>query len=144
MAPQHPMLKQDQASHWMGIRLLTVEPGHAIIEMDIRDEMVNGFGMVHGGMTFAFADTAFALACNSSDPEELDQSITVGTGVDINYLAPAYRGQTLQAEATLTHRTGRTCLVDVTVTCKQKLIAEFRGRGRSITPPAPTTEGHPA
>lgn len=90
MSATHPMLEGDCASDWMGIRVLTAQLGHAIIEMDIKHEMVNGFGIIHGGMTFAFADTAFALACNHSDPELYAQSITVGAGVDVNYIASTY------------------------------------------------------
>ena len=140
MKANHPMLEGDYASEWMGIRLISAQLGHAILEMDIRHEMVNGFGVIHGGMTFAFADTAFALACNHSDPELYAQEITVGAGVDINYIAAAYEGQTLRAEARLKTQYGRNSIVDVTVTCGGKLIAEFRGRGRTIKPPT-ATEG---
>lgn len=138
MATAPPMLEGDYATEWMGIRLVHLEEGHAIIEMDVKRDMLNGFGFIHGGMTFAFADTAFALACNHLDPEEYAKSITVGAGVDINYIASAYEGQTLRAESRLTARYGRNSIVDVTVTCGEKLIAEFRGRGRSINPPNPT------
>lgn len=131
----HPMLEGDRASDWMGIRVLTAQLGHAIIEMDIKHEMVNGFGIIHGGMTFAFADTAFALTVNSLNPEEFSKKITVSSGADINYVASAREGQTLRAEGKLAASYGRNSLVDVTVTCEGQLIAEFRGRGRTITPP---------
>ena len=64
----HPVLENDYASEWMGIEVLTLGDGHATIRMTLRQEMLNGFGMAHGGMIFAFADSAFALACNPADP----------------------------------------------------------------------------
>ena len=60
----HPILKNDYASEWMGIEVVALDDGHATIRMTLRQEMLNGFGMAHGGMIFAFGDTAFALACN--------------------------------------------------------------------------------
>lgn len=135
MATPHPMLTQDYASHWMGIRVLDLAEGYSRIEMDIRREMLNGFGIAHGGMTFAFADTAFALACNSSNPEDLAQHVTVSTGADVTYLASPTEGQTLTAEATLISSYGRNCLVDVVVTSGTQEMLRMRGRGRRITPP---------
>ena len=64
----HPILKDDYASEWMGIEVLALDDGHATIRMTLRQEMLNGFGMAHGGMIFAFGDTAFALACNPVKP----------------------------------------------------------------------------
>ena len=64
----HPILKDDYASEWMGIEVLALDDGHATIRMTLRQEMLNGFGMAHGGMIFAFGDTAFALACNPANP----------------------------------------------------------------------------
>lgn len=55
--------------------------------MTLRPEMMHGFGVTHGGMIFAFADSAFALACNSTGGD--GDSVTVASGVDINFLAPA-------------------------------------------------------
>ena len=64
----HPILKDDYASEWMGIEVVALDEGHATIRMSLRQEMLNGFGMAHGGMIFAFGDTAFALACNPANP----------------------------------------------------------------------------
>ena len=64
----HPILENDYASEWMGIEVLALSDGHATIRMTLRQEMLNGFGMAHGGMIFAFADSAFALACNPATP----------------------------------------------------------------------------
>src|SRR5688500_19121394 len=64
----HPILESDSASEWMGIQVVALDDGHATIRMTLRQEMLNGFGMAHGGMIFAFGDTAFALACNPAGP----------------------------------------------------------------------------
>jgi acyl-CoA thioesterase len=152
----HPILENDYASEWMGIQVLAVSDGHATIRMTLRQEMLNGFGMAHGGMIFAFADTAFALACNPVHPApgEAD-SITVASGVDINFLKPAYRGQVITAVADQRSSAGRSGLYDIQIFAADagarpdagpgagpssdpssgapgELIAEFRGRSRTI------------
>ena len=150
----HPILENDYASEWMGIEVLAVSDGHATIRMTLRQEMLNGFGMAHGGMIFAFADSAFALACNpvNPTPEEAD-NITVAAGVDINFLKPAYRGQMITAVADRRSSSGRSGLYDIQIFAADadadaqrspqrdslpssgdpgELIAEFRGRSRTI------------
>ena len=140
----HPILKDDYASEWMGIEVLALDDGHATIRMTLRQEMLNGFGMAHGGMIFAFGDTAFALACNPASPPpgaagtETD-SITVASGVDINFLKPAYKGQVITAVADRRSSAGRSGLYDIQIFAADpgtqlpgELIAEFRGRSRTI------------
>jgi acyl-CoA thioesterase len=141
----HPILENDYASEWMGIEVLKLDDGHATIRMTLRQEMLNGFGMAHGGMIFAFADTAFALACNPASPADPD-SITVAAGVDINFLKPAFRGQVLTAVADRRSSAGRSGLYDIQIFAADaaqhqspldagqpgELIAEFRGRSRTI------------
>ena len=75
----HPILKDDYASEWMGIEVLALADGHATIRMPLRQEMLNGFGMAHGGMIFAFGDTAFALACNPMKPAPGEAGIDTGS-----------------------------------------------------------------
>lgn len=112
----HPILKDDYASEWMGIEVVALDDGHATIRMTLRQEMLNGFGMAHGGMIFAFGDTAFALACNPASPEPGDEgTITVASGVDINFLKPAFRGQVLTAVANRRASTGRSGLYDIQI-----------------------------
>lgn len=112
----HPILKDDYASEWMGIEVVALDDGHATIRMTLRQEMLNGFGMAHGGMIFAFGDTAFALACNQSNPSPADEgNITVASGVDINFLKPAFRGQVLTAVANRRASTGRSGLYDIQI-----------------------------
>ena len=159
----HPILQDDYASEWMGIEVLALDDGHATLRMTLRQEMLNGFGMAHGGMIFAFGDTAFALACNPANPPAgAEDSITVASGVDINFLKSAYRGQVLTAVANRRASTGRSGLYDVQIyaadpaesaaapaapaaaaatvpgelpadTLPGELIAEFRGRSRTIS-----------
>ncbi len=112
----HPILKDDYASEWMGIEVVALDEGHATIRMSLRQEMLNGFGMAHGGMIFAFGDTAFALACNPANPGPGDDgNITVAAGVDINFLKPAFRGQVLTAIANRRASTGRSGLYDIQI-----------------------------
>lgn len=112
----HPILQDDYASEWMGIEVLALDDGHATLRMTLRQEMLNGFGMAHGGMIFAFGDTAFALACNPAKPQPGEEdSITVASGVDINFLKSAFRGQVLTAVANRRASTGRSGLYDVQI-----------------------------
>lgn len=139
----HPLLENDHASKWMGIKVLALGDGHATIRMTLRQEMLNGFGMAHGGMIFAFADSAFAFACNPVNPGPDDAgNITVAAGVDINFLKPAYFGQILTAVADRRSNAGRSGLYDIQIFAADaqppsekpgELIAEFRGRSRTIT-----------
>ncbi|MFC9770336.1 MULTISPECIES: hotdog fold thioesterase [unclassified Pseudarthrobacter] len=143
----HPILENDYASEWMGIEVLALSDGHATIRMTLRQEMLNGFGMAHGGMIFAFGDTAFALACNPISPAPGEgNTITVASGVDINFLKPAFRGQVLTAVADRRSSAGRSGLYDIQIFATDahtpgadpgtstpgELIAEFRGRSRTI------------
>ena len=134
MSRDHPILAGDHASRWLGITVDRAEYGHAQIRMTLRDEMLNGFDIAHGGMLFALADTCFALACN--DPDGDGSTITVASGADINFLAPAHRGQELTAVGTVRARTGRSGVYDIQVTAGGRLVAEFRGRSRTIPNPA--------
>ncbi|WP_426003860.1 hotdog fold thioesterase [Paenarthrobacter sp. NyZ202] len=142
---QHHILTNDYASEWMGIEVLKLDDGHATIRMTLRQEMLNGFGMAHGGMIFAFGDTAFALACNPANPtREEAANITVASGVDINFIKPAFEGQVITAVANRRASTGRSGLYDIqlyaadaaanpTTDAPGELIAEFRGRSRTIS-----------
>src|SRR6476620_468201 len=112
----HPILKDDYASEWMGIEVVALDDGHATIRMKLRQDMLNGFGMAHGGMIFAFGDTAFALACNPASPSPAEAgSITAASGVDITILKPAFRGQGLTAVAGRRASTGRSGLDDIQI-----------------------------
>ncbi len=96
--------------------------------MTVRDDMVNGHAIAHGGLIFTLADTAFACACNSFGP------VTVAASADIVFVAPARAGDVLVAEAALRTRFGRAGLYDVTVRRGGEVIAEFRGRSHELGP----------
>lgn len=133
--PHHPMLDTDPASAWLGVVLEVAEKDHARIRMTLRPEMHNGYGMAHGGMVFAFADTCFALACN--DPHGDGSTVTVASGVDVNFMASTTAGQSLIAEGRLVSRAGRSGVYDITVTTEDgAVVAVFRGRSRTIPNPA--------
>jgi acyl-CoA thioesterase len=120
--PVEMMLASDAASRMLGIELLDYGEGWARAQLTVRDEMLNGHGMCHGGVIFALADTAFACACNSWGP------VTVAAAADIVFVAPGRGGDLLTAEARARARYGRNGIYDVTVTCGGQLVAEFRGR----------------
>ena len=111
-----------------GVQIEEVRVGYARLSMQIRADMTNGHAMVHGGMIFALADTAFAYACNSAN------EATVGQAASIVYLAPAHDGEVLVAEAKMVTRTGRTGVASVQVSVKgiQRVIAHFQGQSRTI------------
>jgi acyl-CoA thioesterase len=123
----HAMLDADAASASLGIRPVTVGPGRAEMAMTVTGGMLNGHRIGHGGFVFAFADTAFAVACNSYD------RATVAAGCDIDFVAPVVDGDELTAVAVERYRRGRTGLYDVTVTrADGTVVAEMRGRAREI------------
>ena len=116
------MMKEDQASKHLGISVEKVEPGSAVVTMTVRQDMLNGFGICHGGMTFTLADTAFACACNSRNRK------TVALTCTINFLAAAKEGDVLTATAKELSLAGRTGLYDIAVTNQTgALVAQFRG-----------------
>lgn len=116
------MLSNDPFSQWMGVEVLESEPGYCRISMKIRDEMTNGFGVCHGGITFSFADSALAFASNSRG------SVSLALENNINYTKKVSVGDVLIAE-TEELQNGRTIGVyKVRVTNQDKdLVAEFRG-----------------
>jgi acyl-CoA thioesterase len=120
------MFEADQASRGLGMRLVSAGGGAATVRMTIGPSMVNGHGIAHGGYLFLLADTAFACACNSHGP------VTVAAGADISFVASAREGDDLEATAVERTRYGRSGIYDVTVTRGDEVIAEFRGRSRTI------------
>ena len=126
-ACMHAMLDADAASRSLGIRPVSVSPGAAELAMTVTAAMLNGHGMGHGGFIFAFADTAFAVACNSHN------RVTVASGCDIDFVAAVSGGDILSAVAVERYRRGRSGLYDVTVVrADGVVVAEMRGRAREI------------
>jgi acyl-CoA thioesterase len=130
------MWAEDAASVGLGMRLATVAPGYAKVTMTATQLMVNGHGIVHGGLVATLADSAFAVACNTYG------EVTVAAGFDIVFVAPSRLGDHLTAEAMERARHGRSGLYDVSVHAtdpagQARLVAEFRGRSRSLGRPYP-------
>jgi acyl-CoA thioesterase len=121
------MYDADQASRHLGIQIDQIAPGRATARMQVRDTMLNGHAICHGGYVFLLADTAFAFACNTYGPT------TVAAACDVVFLGPAHLGDELIAEATERHRFGRSGIYDVTVRLPDTtVIAEFRGHSRTL------------
>ena len=126
MDPVVVMMAADHASRGLGIELVESGLGRATTRMAVTEVMVNGHGIAHGAFVFAVADTAFACACNSHGP------MTVAAGADIAFVAPVRAGDVLEAEAVERIRFGRNGIYDVTVRCGTEVVAEFRGRSRTV------------
>ena len=121
------MMEHDLFSQWLGIEVLDIREGYSRIRMTVRKEMINGFGIVHGGIAFSLADSAFAFACNSYN------TITVGQAASVNYVAPAALGDRLTATAREVSRAGRSGVYDVDVTNQNgRSVAHFRGLSRTM------------
>ena len=121
------MYDADLASRHLGIQIDQVAPGRATARMQVRNTMLNGHAICHGGYVFLLADTAFAFACNTYGPT------TVAAACDVVFLGPAHLDDELIAEATERHRFGRSGIYDVTVRLPDTtVIAEFRGHSRTL------------
>jgi acyl-CoA thioesterase len=120
------MFAADLASASLGMELLGAGSGGAVVRMTVARSMLNGHQIGHGGYVFMLADTAFACACNSWG------AVTVAAGAEITYLAPVRFGDVLVATATERVRYGRNGIYDVTVHRGDEVVAEFRGRSRSV------------
>ncbi len=117
------MYANDRSSQALGIEITIPAAGEAVATMTVRDDMVNGFNVLHGGLTFALADTAFAFACNAYDVQSFAAS------AQIDFLRPAMLGDVLTATAIEDHRGRRSGYYSVEVRNQQgELIALFRGR----------------
>lgn len=125
--PPDTMLRDDRAStELLGMRVIEMSEGHAVVTMTVRDDMLNGHRIAHGGLVFTLADTAFAMACNE------EGSITVSSGAEITFLSPSLPGQELTATAKLRSKRGRSGIYDVEVRSETGLVAEFRGHSRTM------------
>ena len=121
------MFANDPATRALGMQLLEIMPGTALLSMTVREDMLNGHQTCHGGMISALADSAFAFACNSYN------EMTVASGFSIDFTAPAHLGDLLTARCTEVSRAGRTGIYDTTVTNQEgRRIALFRGRSHTF------------
>ena len=101
------MMENDLFSQWLGIEVLDVAEGYSKITMTVRKEMINGFGIVHGGIAFALSDSAFAFACNNRNV------LSVALDTSINFTKPVHVGDVLVAEAKELHNGKSTGLASV-------------------------------
>ncbi len=116
------MMQHDRFSQWLGIEVLEVKEGYSKIKMTIRAEMVNGFGIIHGGVTFSLADSAFAFACNNRN------QLSVALDTSINFIKPVHVGDELTAEATELHNGKSTGLYHIEImNQKNHKVALFKG-----------------
>jgi len=116
----------DKASKALGITIEIRKAGAATARMRVREDMINGFGVCHGGLLFALADTAFAFACNAYD------RVSFAASASIEFLRPARLGDDLCAVAREEHRGGRSGYYAVSVENQDGvLVAMFRGRAVS-------------
>ena len=116
------MMKYDLFSQWLGIEVLDVKEGYSRIKMTVRKEMINGFGIVHGGIAFSLADSAFAFACNNRNV------LSVALDTAINFLKPVHVGDILTAEAKEIHNGKSTGLYQVSISNQRDhVVALFKG-----------------
>lgn len=116
------LLKNDLFSAWLGIEVIEIKEGYSKIKMIIRREMINGFGIVHGGITFSLADSAFAFACNNRN------NLSVALDTSINFIKPVHVGDVIVAEAKEVHNGKSTGLYQVTVSNQNEhTVAVFKG-----------------
>ena len=121
------MYARDTATRALGIRIAHVGPGSAELAMVVREDMLNGHAICHGGFIFTLADSAFAFACNSCNIN------TVASGCAIDFTAPAHSGDVLTARAHERQLAGRTGVYDVEVANQRgETVALFRGKSYRI------------
>jgi acyl-CoA thioesterase len=126
------MYANDRALQALGIRVTEATPGGAVASMTVREDMLNGFDICHGGLISTLADSAFAYGCNSYD------ELTVASGFAVDFVAPGRLGDVLTARCAEVSRAGRTGIYDVEVRNQRgELVAVFRGRSY-------TAKGRPA
>ncbi len=116
------MFRLDKHSQYLGMQVVQMSPGYAELTLVVREDMVNGLGICHGGVTFSLADTAFAFACNSRNQR------TLALNCAITFSAPARVGDILTAIAQEQVLNGKTGVYDVIVSNQHgEKIAIFRG-----------------
>jgi acyl-CoA thioesterase len=116
------MMQHDLFSQWLGIKVMDVKDGYSKISMTVRPEMINGFGIVHGGVAFSIADSCFAFACNNRNV------LSVALDTAINFIKPVHVGDVLVAEAIEIHNGKSTGLYQISIFNQNNhLVAAFKG-----------------
>ena len=136
-ATRDAMCANDRASKMLAIQVLAIGPGTATLSMTVREDMLNGHDLCHGGLVSTLADSAFAYACNAYN------EVTVASGFDVNLLAAARLGDVLTARASEVSKSGRTGVYDIDVSNQRgEAVAAFRGRSYTMKG-KPLVEGLP-
>ncbi len=122
------MFAADRASReFMQMELLSCEPGRAVMRMTVREPMLNGHEICHGGLIFTLADSTFAFACNSYN------KVAVAAGCSIEFLRPAHLGDVLTCEGVEQTLQGRHGIYDMRVSNQRgEVVAMFRGKSAQI------------
>lgn len=116
------MMIDDLFSQWLGIEIIEVREGYSKIKMTVRKEMMNGLGIVHGGIAFSLADSCFAFACNNRN------NLSVALDTSINFLKPVHVDDVLVAEAKEIHNGRSTGLYQISITNQNDhIVAIFKG-----------------
>jgi len=118
----HQLTENDLFSKWLGIEVLEVAPGYSKLKMTVRKEMINGFGIVHGGVAFSLADSTFAFACNNRN------NLSVALDTSINFIKPVHVNDVLTAETKEIHNGKSTGIYHVSIFNQNNhLVALFKG-----------------
>jgi len=121
-APIERMYAQDRFSRSMGMEIKEIAAGRCVLQMRIREDMLNGFGIVHGGVTFALGDSALAFASNSHG------RLSVAIEASISYPTPVHTGDVLTAVAEQVSLTNRIGVYSITITNQNAVcVGLFRG-----------------
>lgn len=116
------MMQNDLFSQWLGIKIIEIREGYSKIKMTVRSEMINGLGIVHGGIAFSLSDSAFAFACNNRN------NLSVALDTSINFIKPVHVDDELTAEAKEIHNGKSTGLYQVIITNQRNhTVAIFKG-----------------
>lgn len=133
MTPQQVldiMIARDKFTAWLGLQIEEVGKGYCRLHYTVKEDMLNGFERIHGGVLFSASDSAFAFACNSHG------IITVALDVSITYTRPALKGDTLTVEAREVHLGNKTGLYDIRTTNEAgELVCLFKGTAYRTTKP---------
>lgn len=126
------IFSKDQFSQWLGIELLDIKDNYCLIKMPIKSEMINGLGTVHGGVTFAFADSALAFSSNNNG------DAAVALNCFISFSKAVREGDILVAESMLLTDTRKTAVYDIIITNQDdEVVSGFRGTvykiGKKVT-----------
>ncbi len=129
------MLATDALSRWLGLEVTAIAPRRCTCRMTVREEMVNGFGVAHGGIVFSFADSAFAFACNTHG------TVTVAVDNTITYPRAIHPGDVLTAVAEEEAASSRLGYYKVEVrNQRDEIVALFRGTAYRTSRPHPNDD----